>query len=101
MIMASGIPKRAANPKRKERRAASWKRGQEAKAQRIADQEKRTEHNRKVGSTGKQRANAAAKESKKLDSALRNSAAGNTKDLGDFTQYVEQEDLMRSEEHTS
>jgi hypothetical protein len=92
--MASGIPKRAGNVKRKEKRAASWKRGQEAKEARKAEQEKREAHNRKVGTTGKQRANAATKQAKAIDSALANSAAGNVTDLGDFTKYAEQEDLL-------
>ena len=54
--MASGIPKRATNTKRKERRAASWKRTQEEKAKRREIQELQHAHNVKVGSTGKQRA---------------------------------------------
>lgn len=60
--MASGIPQRASNVKRKARREASWKRGQEKKDERMADQEARRKHNLSIGSTGKQRANAAAKE---------------------------------------
>lgn len=82
--------KRIGNEKAKAKRARSWNKNQEAKKQRIADQEARHAHNVKVGTTGKQRANAA----RKLKKALANSAVGNTKDLGDFTQYVEQEDLL-------
>jgi hypothetical protein len=88
--MASGIPKRATNVKRKERRAASWRRGQEKKAARMAEQEKNEKRNKELGTTAKQRANQKAK----LNKALTNSAAGDTTDLGDFTQYAEQEDLL-------
>lgn len=82
--MASGIPKRAGNTRKKEKRKESWIRGQEKKAARIADQKKREEHNRKVGTTGKQRANQAAKVSQAI--------------LGKATiasvQIVEAEDLL-------
>jgi hypothetical protein len=54
--MASGIPKRATNKKRQERRAESWKRTQEKKAKRRETQEVQHAHNVEVGSTGKQRA---------------------------------------------
>jgi hypothetical protein len=57
--------KRPSNLKLKARRAASWTKNQLAKAARKEEQAKREEHNRKVGSTGKQRANQAAKESKR------------------------------------
>jgi hypothetical protein len=62
--------KRSTNLKAKEKRARSWTRNQEAKKLRIAEQKKREEHNKKVGSTGKQRANEAAKVAKRLDNAL-------------------------------
>jgi hypothetical protein len=84
--------KRSTNLKAKEKRARSWTRNQEAKKLRIAEQKKREEHNKKVGSTGKQRANEAAKVAKRLDSALK----GNVTDLGDFSQYAEQEDLLET-----
>jgi hypothetical protein len=54
--MASGIPKRATNKRRQERRAESWKRTQEKKAKRREVQDVQHAHNAKVGSTGKQRA---------------------------------------------
>lgn len=56
--------KRIVNEKAKAKRARSWAKNQEAKRQRIAEQEARHAHNLKVGSTGKQRANQAAKERK-------------------------------------
>jgi hypothetical protein len=77
--------RRPQTDKAKATRARSWQRNQEAKAIRIAENEKRHAHNVKVGSTGKQRANAQ----RKLEKALVNSAAGNVKDLGDFTQYAD------------
>lgn len=65
--MASGIPKRATNVKRKERRAASWKRGQEKKAQERLEQEANHKRNLELGTTAKQRANEAAKIRKGVD----------------------------------
>jgi len=62
--MASGIPKRAANLKNKEKRARNKAKNEKLKPQRIAEQQARHEHNVKVGSTGKQRANAARKQEK-------------------------------------
>lgn len=62
--------KRIGNIKAKEKRQRSWTRNQEAKKLRVAEQEKREKHNRSVGSTGKQRDNAA----RKLDKAVANSA---------------------------
>jgi hypothetical protein len=59
--MASGIPKRALNTKKKEKRARSWAKNQEAKKERIAKQKAQEEKNRKLGTTGKQRANTARK----------------------------------------
>lgn len=85
---------KASTEKAKATRARSWAKNQEAKKARIADNEKRHEHNVSVGSTGKQRANQAAKVARKLDKAMADSAKGNTKDLGDFTQYADQEDLL-------
>lgn len=58
--MAQG-KKRVGNVKAKEKRARSWQKNQVAKKERIAEQEKRHAHNVQVGSTGKQRANAARK----------------------------------------
>ena len=89
--MASGIPKRAGNVKKKEKRKRSWDRNQIAKKLRIEEQQKREKRNRELGTTGKERATLARK---KLKSALSNSAAGNVTDLGDFTQYADQEDLL-------
>lgn len=54
--MASGIPKRASNVKKKEKRKRSWEKNQEAKKLRIAEQQKREANNKKLGTTGKQRA---------------------------------------------
>jgi hypothetical protein len=59
--MASGIPKRALNTKKKEKRARSWAKNQEAKKERIAKQKAQEDKNRKLGTTGKQRANTARK----------------------------------------
>ena len=56
--------KRAGNLKLKARRATSWAKNQAAKIIRKDEQAKREAHNRKVGSTGKQRANLAAKQAK-------------------------------------
>ena len=56
--------KRVGNEKAKAKRARSWAKNQEAKKERIAEQEVRHAYNVKVGSTGKQRANQAAKENK-------------------------------------
>jgi len=47
--------------KTKLKRARSWAKNQEAKKERIADNEARHEHNLKVGSTGKQRDTALRK----------------------------------------
>jgi len=60
--MASGIPKRAANVKKKEKRARNKAKNETLRKNRIADQEVRHAHNVKVGSTGKQRANVARKQ---------------------------------------
>ena len=68
--------------KSKIKRARSWQKNQEAKKERIADNALRHEHNVKVGSTGKQRANAAAKEAKRIDTAFAN------------PEVIEQEDLL-------
>jgi len=62
--MASGIPKRAMNPKNKEKRARNKAKNEKFKPQRIAEQEAREANNKKLGSTGKQRANETAKEKK-------------------------------------
>ena len=59
-IMAK-LPKRVTNVKAKEKRARSWAKNQEAKKARIAEQKKREESNRELGSTAKQRANEARK----------------------------------------
>lgn len=53
--------RKPATDKAKATRARSWQKNQVAKTERIADNEKRHAHNIKVGSTGKQRANLAAK----------------------------------------
>lgn len=84
--------KRIGNERAKLKRARSWAKNQEAKKARIAEQERRERKNRELGTTAKQRANAA----RKLKTALVNSAQGNVTDLGDFTQYVEQEDLLET-----
>lgn len=60
--MASGIPKRATNKRKQETRKASWERGQKRKEERKLEQAAREEHNKSVGTTGKQRANQVAKE---------------------------------------
>lgn len=62
--------RRAATEKAKATRQRSWTKNQEAKKARIAEQEKREAKNRELGTTGKQRANLAAKEAKRIDSAL-------------------------------
>ncbi len=64
--MASGIPSRASNLKAKAKRVRSWEKNNSAKQDRKADQAAREAHNREVGSTGKQRANIAVKNSKAL-----------------------------------
>lgn len=56
--MASGIPQRAGNLKRKAKRARSWEKNQAAKKLRIEEQSKREANNKKLGTTGKQRASA-------------------------------------------
>lgn len=53
--------RRAATEKAKATRARSWNANAAAKVERIADQQAREAHNRKVGTTGKQRAAAARK----------------------------------------
>ena len=63
--MAQG-KKRVGNEKAKAKRARSWAKNQAAKVIRIAENAARHAHNLKVGSTGKQRANAAAKAKKGL-----------------------------------
>ena len=68
--------------KSKAKRARSWQKNQEAKKNRVAENELRHEHNVKVGSTGKQRANAARKEAKRIDAAFSS------------PETVEQEDLL-------
>ncbi len=78
---------KSSTDKRKASRKRSWEANRVAKDGRIAAQTAAEENNRKLGTTGKQRANAA----RKLKSALANSAAGNVTDLGDFTQYVTEE----------
>lgn len=55
------LPKRVTNVKAKEKRARSWAKSQEKKKVRIAEQKKREEKNRELGTTGKQRANEARK----------------------------------------
>jgi hypothetical protein len=62
--MASGIPKRAMNAKKKEKRARNKAKNEKLKPERIAAQQAREVANKKLGSTGKQRANQAAKEKK-------------------------------------
>ena len=79
--------RRSATEKAKATRQRSWNKNQEAKQKRIADQTTREEHNRKVGTTGKQRANQAAKEAKRIDSALKGEAAKPVT-------VIEQEDLL-------
>lgn len=59
--LSKKLPKRTGNEKKKAKRKASWERNQVAKKERIAEQDSRHAHNLKVGSTGKQRANAARK----------------------------------------
>lgn len=51
--------------KSKLKRARSWQKNQEAKKVRVAEQTRREERNRELGSTGKQRANLAAKQEKR------------------------------------
>jgi hypothetical protein len=56
------LPKRVTNLKKKEKRQRSWAKNQEAKKARIAEQQKREKRNKELGTTAKQRANAARKE---------------------------------------
>lgn len=70
--MAQG-KKRAGNLKAKAKRERSWARNQAAKKIRIAEQGKREERNRELGSTGKERANLAVKEARRIDAALERS----------------------------
>ena len=79
--------RRPATEKAKATRQRSWNKNQEAKQVRIAEQQKREEHNRKVGSTGKQRANLAVKQAKRIDAALKGEAASSDT-------VIEQEDLL-------
>ncbi len=65
--MASGIPKRAGNLKKKEKRARNKAKNEKLKPERIAAQEARHAHNVKVGTNAKQRANQKAKSNKTLD----------------------------------
>lgn len=62
--MASGIPKRASNVKKKEKRARNKAKNEKLKPERIAEQQAREANNKKLGTTGKLRANQAAKEKK-------------------------------------
>jgi hypothetical protein len=48
--------------KSKAKRQRSWQKNQVAKELRIAEQRRREERNRELGSTGKQRANLARKQ---------------------------------------
>lgn len=87
--MASGIPKRSTNLKRKERRAASWKRGQEKKAEQIAEQEANHKRNLRLGTNAKQRAAEARKVEKAVaqlgtDTASLIPAPGDTDGNYDF-----------------
>jgi hypothetical protein len=59
--------RRAATEKAKATRARSWNKNQADKKLRIAAQEARHAHNVKVGSTGKQRANRAVKQTRALN----------------------------------
>lgn len=62
--------RRAATEKAKATRARSWQKNQVAKQARIAEQQDREANNRILGTTGKQRANKAAKQAKELDKFL-------------------------------
>jgi hypothetical protein len=64
------LPQRVTNKKAAEKRTRSFAKNQSAKQVRIADQKKREEYNRKVGSTGKQRANEPRKEANRIDKGL-------------------------------
>jgi hypothetical protein len=68
--MAQG-KKRVGNVKAAAKRARSWNKNQAAKKERVAEQEKRHAHNVEVGSTGKQRANLAVKQAKRIDESLK------------------------------
>ena len=62
--------------KSKAKRARSWSKNKEAKELRVAEQQEREENNRKLGTTGKQRANANRKVARNLDAALSKDADG-------------------------
>jgi len=73
--MAQG-KKRAGNEKAKLKRARSYAKNQVAKQARKDEQAKREAHNRAVGTTGKQRANLAAKEAKRRQEVVKEIASG-------------------------